>query len=76
MHMFLARPREPVDGVSLAVFRIAFGAILLWEVFRHVILITIFLARADNPERNNRTGTEKIHVNGMRPELLRLTIHA
>jgi len=35
MNRLLHWLREPVDGASLAVFRIAFGVILLWDVFRH-----------------------------------------
>lgn len=35
INRFLQWLREPVDGASLAVFRIAFGAILLWDVFRY-----------------------------------------
>lgn len=42
--------REPVDGASLAVFRIAFGAILLWDVFRHWPRIQhLFLDSLGNP---------------------------
>ncbi len=33
---FWARLFAPVDAASLGVFRIAFGAIMLWEVFRYV----------------------------------------
>ena len=31
----LLRLAAPVDGASLAFFRIAFGAVLLWEVWRY-----------------------------------------
>ena len=42
--------REPVDGASLAVFRIAFGAILLWDVFRYWPRIQhLFLDSLGNP---------------------------
>jgi hypothetical protein len=35
MNRFLSWLREPVDGASLAVFRMAFGVILLCDVFRY-----------------------------------------
>ena len=50
MNRLLAWLREPVDGASLAVFRIAFGAILLWDVFRHWPRIQrLFLDSLENP---------------------------
>jgi hypothetical protein len=50
MNRFLPWLREPVDGTSLAVFRIAFGAILLWDVFRHWPRIQrLFLDSLGNP---------------------------
>ncbi|MEA2093770.1 MAG: HTTM domain-containing protein [Pseudomonadota bacterium] len=50
MNRFLPWLREPVDGASLAVFRIAFGAILLWDVFRHWPRIQrLFLDSLGNP---------------------------
>ena len=42
--------REPVDGASLAVFRITLGAILLWDVFRFWPRIQyLFLDSLANP---------------------------
>ena len=42
--------REPVDGASLAIFRISFGAILLWDVFRYWPRIQrLFLDSQANP---------------------------
>ena len=42
--------REPVDGASLAIFRISFGAILLWDVFRYWPRIQrLFLDSQGNP---------------------------
>jgi len=42
--------REPVDGASLAIFRISFGAILLWDVFRYWPRIQrLFLDSQTNP---------------------------
>lgn len=32
----LTRLFEPVDGASLAIFRMAFGAIMLWQAFRYL----------------------------------------
>src|SRR5262245_11936486 len=32
---FVAYPQGPIDPASIAVFRIAFGFILLWEVVRY-----------------------------------------
>jgi len=50
MNRFLPWLREPVDGASLAVFRIAFGAIMLWDVFRHWPRIQhLFLDSLVNP---------------------------
>ena len=50
MNRFLLWLREPVDGASLAIFRIAFGAILLWDVFRHWPRIQrLFLDSLQNP---------------------------
>ena len=50
MQRLLAWLREPVDGASLAVFRIAFGGILLWDVFRHWPRIQhLFLDSLRNP---------------------------
>lgn len=50
MNRLLYWLREPVDGASLAVFRIAFGAILLWDVFRYWSRIQrLFLDSQGNP---------------------------
>ena len=50
MNRLLYWLREPVDGASLAVFRIAFGAILLWDVFRYWLRIQrLFLDSQGNP---------------------------
>jgi hypothetical protein len=50
MNRFLPWLREPVDGASLAVFRIAFGAILLWDVFRYWPRIQrLFVDSLENP---------------------------
>ena len=50
MNRSLTWLRAPVDGASLAVFRIAFGAILLWDVFRHWPRIQhLFLDGLGNP---------------------------
>ena len=50
MNRFLSWLREPVDGASLAAFRIAFGVILLWDVFRYWPRIQrLFLDSLDNP---------------------------
>ena len=50
MNRFILWLREPVDGASLAIFRIAFGAILLWDVFRYWPRIQhLFLDSLENP---------------------------
>jgi vitamin K-dependent gamma-carboxylase len=50
MSRLLAWLREPVDGASLAVFRIAFGGILLWDAFRYWPRIQhLFLDGLRNP---------------------------
>ena len=42
--------RQPVDGASLAVFRVAFGAIMLWDVFRYWPRIQrLYLDALQNP---------------------------
>ncbi len=35
LHNLQRKMLEPVDGASLAIFRIAFGSIMLWEVWRY-----------------------------------------
>ena len=50
MNRLLAWLREPVDGASLAVFRIAFGGILLWDALRYWPRIQhLFLDGLRNP---------------------------
>ena len=50
MRRLLSWLREPVDGASLAIFRISFGAILLWDVFRYWPRIQrLFLDSQGNP---------------------------
>ena len=50
MNRLLSWLREPVDGASLAIFRISFGAILLWDVFRYWLRIQrLFLDSQGNP---------------------------
>ena len=50
MNRFLSWLRKPVDGASLAVFRISFGGIMLWDVFRHWPRIQrLFLESLENP---------------------------
>ena len=50
MNRLLSWLREPVDGASLAVFRMAFGAIQFWEVFRYWPRIQrLYLEGLDNP---------------------------
>ncbi len=50
MRRLLSWLREPVDGASLAIFRISFGAILLWDVFRYWPRIQrLFLDSQTNP---------------------------
>jgi hypothetical protein len=50
MNRLLTWLREPVDGASLAIFRIAFGGILLLDVFRYWPRIhRLYLEGLENP---------------------------